>query len=253
VRRVKGDLGSKGRRTIGGSVLPPFSCIMGNDVKVNEVVETLVRYYFPRATRIWDPTCGEENYQFAAWIGNSKYDYFSSDVRQTKWSMFLNDVFLPGLRDSCVDVIVYDPPYVPYARVDDRGKNYAISATTSPLKVLDFYNPEIFRAFHRITRQGIIVKCADFYYPVNSNNLVPILPRIVPNIEKYFRVVSITVYRYFYRYIPLLQLRLRKIATKHRRALIVHTYYVVAHKKVMTHYRYQEISKDIEPISPDIF
>ena len=57
---MKGDLGSKGRRTIGGSVLPPFSCIMGNDVKVNEVVETLVRYYFPRATRIWDPTCGRK-------------------------------------------------------------------------------------------------------------------------------------------------------------------------------------------------
>ena len=228
---MKGDLGSKGRKTIEGYIIPPRSCIVGNDTKIDEVIETLVRFYFPKASRIWDPTCGEENYQFARWIKNSKYHYFSNDIKRTKWSMFLNDVFLSGLRDSSVDVIVYDPPYLPYVRIDDRRNDYDISTTRSPLKILDFYKPKIFKDFHRITRQGIIVKCSDFYYPVNSNNLIPILPRIVPNIEKYFKIISITVYRYFYNLTSLLQYRFRRIGTKHRRAFITHTYYIIAYKK----------------------
>ena len=232
---MEGDLGSKGEKTLDGRILPPRSVIIGNDIDVSEVVKVLIKYYFPHAKVIYDPTCGEENYQFNDWIlqeeYQKKYDYIASDIKRTKWSMFQADVFKLPLRDNSVDIIVYDPPYLPYPRTDSRGEDYDIATISSPLKILEFYSGKIFKEFYRICRQGIIVKCADFYYPVNTNNFYPILAYVCPKIMSLFKIVAIHIYRYFHQMTTLLQYRLSKITLKHRRAFTVHSYYIVAYKR----------------------
>jgi len=232
---MKGDLGSEGEETIDGGILPPRSCIIGNDNPVSDVVRVLIRFYFPKAHVIYDPTCGDENYQFSSWIYQKAYQkryvYIASDIKRSKFTQFLADVFHIPLRDESVDVIVYDPPYVPYSREDDRGEKYDISYTRSPLKVKSFYSEKVMYELWRVTRIGIIIKCADFYYPQNTDNFYAIIPLIWQDVTKYFRVVAIHVYRYFYRTSLLYQHRLRYIVKRYRRPVMVHTYYVIAYKK----------------------
>lgn len=228
---MKRDLGSEGEKTINGGIIPPLSCIVGNDVPISRLVKTLIKYYFSKARVIYDPTCGDENYMFRDWIFDSKYDYISSDVKRTKYTMFQADVFFMPLRDCSCDVIVYDPPYVPYSRIDGRGSTYGISQAKSPMKVLSFYSRRVIESLWSCVRMGAIIKCADFYYPILSNNFYPILPLIYNTINEYFKIVAIHCYRYFYSHLPLIQYRLRVITKKHRRALISHTYFLICYKK----------------------
>ena len=87
---MRGDLGSRGKLTLDGRIIPPKSVIVGESI--SDVIQTLIAYYFPKAKVIYDPTVGEENYQFGSWIGSSSYDYIASDIKRTKWSNFLADV-----------------------------------------------------------------------------------------------------------------------------------------------------------------
>jgi len=101
--------------------------------------------------------------------------------------------------------------------------------------IKEFYSERIFKEFHRICNQGVIVKGSDFYYPPMSDNLYLWLHDIldVDMIRKYFKIISLHSYRYFYTTIPLLRVRIGRGLMRRgfKRALIIHTYYLVAYKK----------------------
>jgi len=109
--------------TISGVVLPPLSSIIGVNIQIHQVVDCLIRYYFPKCKSIWDPTCGVENHQFkdylvnkgGEWFYHGRIYYFATDVKRTKWNKMMIDLLKPPypLRDNSFDIIVYDPPYVP--------------------------------------------------------------------------------------------------------------------------------------------
>ncbi|RLC73724.1 MAG: hypothetical protein DRI26_00100 [Chloroflexi bacterium] len=229
---MKGDLGSRGERTLDGQIIPPVSCIVGNDIQIHEVIQTLLKFYFPRAKVIYDPTCGDENYQFAPWIGSDNhYQYIASDIRRTRWTHFLADIMHLPLRDESVDVIVYDPPFVPYARTDRRGEEYDIAETKSPLKIFSFYSERAMFEIWRVVRQGAIIRGMDFYYPPHTNNLYLLLPRIWPSLTKYFHVVACHIYRIFSQQTLLLRYRWARPLGRVRRPLIVHSYLIVCYKR----------------------
>ena len=231
---MKGDLGSYPNYTLDGGIVPPRTAIIGNDVTVDKLMKALIWYHFPRARDILDPTCGIENHLMGwAWADHKRYRYFGSDVRESKYPVALIDVLysLP-FRDRSFDIIVYDPPYAPYTKFDKRDKHY-LDKLYTPASIRKFYSVEVFREFHRVARMGIIVKGEDYYYPTDSNNLHLFQPLVIPNMtEAGWKIRAVYVYVHFRRDKALLQYRMRHIARRTRRPVIMHTYFVVGVKQL---------------------
>ena len=231
--------------TLSGTIVPPFSVIYGINIQIHEVIDALIRYYFPKCKSIWDPTVGTENHQFRdylqkvdnEWYYHGKIYYFPTDKRKTKWTKMLIDLFNTPypFRDEAFDLIVYDPPFNPYGRGDDRGEDYDVIHIRSPIAIKKFYSEDIIKEFWRIYKQGAIIRGSDFYYPIISDNLYLWLTDIidVEMIRKYFRIISVHAYRYFHNAVPLLRVRVGQgLTLRHlRRAIITHTYLMVCYKR----------------------
>ena len=231
--------------TLSGTILPPLSVISGIKIQIHEVIDCLVRYYFPKCKSIWDPTCGTENHQFkdylveinGDWYYHGKIFYFPTDVRKTKWSKMLVDLFRPPypFRDEVFDLIVYDPPFIPMTRTDKRADDYDISEVHSPLYIKKFYSEDVIKEFHRVCRQGVILRGQDFYYPPISDNLFLWLHDIIDleMLRKYFKIVAVHAYRFFHTAVPLIRTRIgRGLMNKgYRRAMVTHSYLLIGYKK----------------------
>ena len=224
--RAENELGYYG-------VQNPWSVINGRDVKIHEMVLFLVTYYCVKGCVIFDPTCGKENYQFREILDVIEYlgyRYISADIEP--YGDIVHDVLggLP-LREGSIDLILYDPPYLPYARLDDRGSDYAVDVERSVLDVKKFYGMGVFKEFHRVLRDGgvLIVKGADFYDPVCSDNLYLFLTDIVDvqEVKRYFKPTALYIYRYFHRINALYRFRLKN----RRRPVLTHTYFLVLKKQ----------------------
>lgn len=113
-------------------------------VPVSRQIEDIVRLYLPKGGTIFDPTCGEEMYQLQNlqrrendaqldnWLGIRKqkkkalprrlYKIITSDLKPT--GDFIASVKALPLRDNIADLTIYDPPFVPRSRSDERGQDY---------------------------------------------------------------------------------------------------------------------------------
>lgn len=210
----------------------PVSVIYGNNHRIHEVVMGILLYHKPPPARILDPTCGEENYQFRPWLENGTlerlgYEYVSMDIQpvgEIRYDIFCG---LP-LRGNYFDVAIYDPPYLTNPARDGREKDYGMTRHQSPQRVKQYYSRKVFGEFARVLRRDgiLIVKGADFYYPMHTDYL-NLFVEMVADYKAFFRPIALYVYRFFANYIPLYRYRMRH----YRRPLPVHTYFLVLKKR----------------------
>jgi len=136
-------------------VQAPYSVIYGNNIKIHQVILGIILYHKPPPAVIYDPTCGKENYQFKPWLekGTLKklgYTFISADIKP--YGDVRCSYFRTPLRDKSVDIIVYDPPYLPEISPktdDERHKDYGIERYGIG-KIFKNYSQEVFKQFHRI-------------------------------------------------------------------------------------------------------
>ncbi|RLC83593.1 MAG: hypothetical protein DRJ03_16725 [Chloroflexi bacterium] len=211
-------------------VQSPLTVIGGEKIRIHEVALWLVSYYKEPPAVILDPTCGKDNRMFSPWIKSGVlaemgYTYISGDIKG--YGDVALDVFKLPVRDSSIDVVVYDPPYTPDARIDERGESYGITEERCIDEIARFFSEDVFMEFDRVLkRRGVvIVKGMDFYYPRNSDNLHLFLG--LTRFHKYFRAIALYIYRYFYGNIPLHRYRMRHW----RRPVMCHTYFLVLRKR----------------------
>ena len=198
-----------------------------NNYKVNDLVEELVMFYLPEGGLVFDPTCGIKNRQFQ-WIQNSrldgvKYEYLPSDIQESSRQKIQASVAHIPLKYRSVDLTLYDPPYIPYAR-EGRAEDYGIAEERSVKEVMAFYSKEIFEELKRITRKWIIIKGMDFYFPTTSMNFYRFQDFALKGaLEAGLKVRGIYVYNYHHGNIGLYRARLKN----YRRPVVQHTYYIV--------------------------
>lgn len=212
-------------------VQSPLTVIDGKDIRVHEVVLSIIMFHKEPPAVILDPTCGKENHQFRPWIEQGildklGYEYIPCDIKP--YGEIVLDVLssLP-FRDESADIIVYDPPFTPNRRADERGVDYDIAKTRTPEEVKIYYSESVFKEFHRVLKTDgiVLVKGMDYYYPKNTDNLYLFIEQL--EYKKYFKPIALYIYRFYYRGIPLLRYR-----CKHwKRPLIDHIYYLVLKKR----------------------
>ena len=240
-------------RTLSGILMPPMSNIYGQNINISRFLNNIISFYFPNAKKIYDPTCGEENFQFKDYLvkRNGKWyyrlengdlaEYVASDIKKTRWNCsnsecLIVDVLRPPypFRDNEFDIVVYDPPFLPSKRNDNRGKAYGIDEERTLYSIKQYYSKKVFREFHRITKYGMLVKGEDFYYSTTSDNLYIFLYDIldIDIIRKYFKIVAVHIYRFFNRSIPINRARLglSQQSKGYRRPIICHSYYIILYK-----------------------
>jgi len=227
----------------------PFSTIYGHKVKIWELLRNLIEFHFPDAKVIWDPTCGKDNYQFKeylkrtedGWIYAGRYKYYASDLLKTPWncdkeSCLRVDVLNPPWDLPFEpDLVVYDPPYIPFKVSSKRNNAYGMDINRGLEGIRDYYAPRVFEAFAETVRKGLIVKGADFYLPKFSENLRLFLVDVLDlaAIRRWFKPVALYVYRYFtadafiHRAMTSKASQIRGI----RRNIINHSYYLILKKK----------------------
>lgn len=223
----------------------PLSAIYGNKVRICDLLRNLIEFHFPQIQIIWDPTCGRDNYQFApflkktenGWIYANKYRYYASDILKTPWNC-LNDECLiidvlkpPWNLPFKPDLVVYDPPFIPSKVESKRNNAYALNEERTLADIKEYYSSRVFEAFAQVVQVGLIVKGMDFYVPKLSDNLHLFLVDVLDlsSIRKWFKVVSLYIYRYFAREAFLHRARASR-ALRSRgfyRNIINHTYYLV--------------------------
>jgi len=233
-------------------MMPPLTVMMNKPCQdIGDIVRSLITYYFPGASSIWDPTCGSENHQFrkylkmdgAAWVYAERYRYVASDIKDTKWNcgpqgcLKIDVLKTPHpFGDGEFDIIVYDPPFQPSARHDDRGGDYGIDVDRRLEDIQRYYDLKVFEEFARIAGRGLIVKCTDFYYPPYSSRLRLCLGDLI-KIDEMRRIglrpAGIHILRFVHNNVPLMRARLAKAFTRRgvRRAMTVHSYYIVFYKE----------------------
>lgn len=240
--------------TFNKQLMPPLSVIYGKDIGISRLLNNLISYYFPMINNIYDPTCGEENHQFKDYLvlrdnkyyyrleNNKLVEYIASDIKRTKWNCINDKCLIVDLfkypypfNDNQFDLIVYDPPFTVYARHDKRAKDYDIEQPRSISDIRRFYSEDIIKEFHRIVRVGIIIRGSDMYYPQTSDNLYLFLHDIIDidMLRKWFKIVSVHIYRYFARMLPLARARMGLSLENNirRRMFINHSYLIIAYKK----------------------
>ena len=224
-KRPESDLGYIG-------VQNPWSVIDDRKIKVHELMLFLVTYYCRRKCVILYPTCVKENHLFRDILDLIEYlgfRYVSADIKP--YGDLVHDV-LSGipLRNESVDLIAYDPPYLPTSKTDERGKDYDVENGRTVYDVKKFYSLNVFKEFHRVLRdQGVlIVKGSDFYYPTNSTYLYLFLLDIIDrSFYSLFRPIALYIYRFFYHDNVFYRFRIKDRV----RPIITHTYFLVLKKK----------------------
>lgn len=208
-------------------VQPPLTVIDGKNIRVHEVIMGIILFHKEPPATILDPTCGEENYMFSPWLRDGTlqrlgYKYIAMDKKPV--GMIQYDLFdgLPIIDDN-IDIIVYDPPYLPSAREDKRGNAYDIDDDRAVDEIKRYYSKQILAEFHRVLKSDgiLIVKGADFYYPLRTDNLY--LFTDIVDYKPLFRPIALYIYRFFYSEITLTRYRTRNW----KRPLVIHTYFLV--------------------------
>jgi len=213
----------------------PWSFVDGKNVTVDILMYAIIKFFVKdRYNVIVDPTCGTENYLFSKIIDILEYwgiEYKACDLKEGNWSGNICNVFEADTLPEG-DVFVYDPPYVPYSRIDKRGENYGTEIARSPEEVKEFYSKQVFENFESRGAKLIIVKGSDFYYPVESLNFYS-FHRDILEVPENFKMIANIVYRFYHNNNNLVNVRLAKALEKRNimRPHVVHTYFVILKKR----------------------
>lgn len=215
----------------------PCSVIDGRRINIHSVMAFFLYYYCPRnrVCRVLDPTCGKENYQFSKlkpYMTENNIEYIDGDIKP--YGVYQGDVFKLPFRDNYFDIVVYDPPFLalPSNCRDDRRHDYGLDDVQTLSDVKKYYSREAINELARVTRENgvVIVKGADFYFPVLSRNLVLFFVDVF-NPRKHDGLEPEAIYIYvYYREQSFKITRVRMRDTQ--RPFLIHTYYVVLRKKM---------------------
>ena len=168
------------------------------NIKIDELM-FLIIYYFvkDKYKKIVDPTCGIKNRQFSNILDILQHwniEYYACDKDQNNWGGKVCDVFNIDTLPSG-DVFIYDPPFLPRTRSDERAKDYGIENAIPIEDIKKFYSKEVFNNFRKKGAKLLIVKGEDFYFPTKSNNLY-LFDYIIQRPEGYKLIAKIT-YKFF--------------------------------------------------------
>ena len=227
-----------------GTILAPVSVIDQRQVKLQDFIRFLVDYHFPDSDSILDPTPGESNYMFGDRLkprGDCTWDYYGRryvaySLEPTRWSMDCNggyrriDVLEKWpMGDAEYDIVVYDPPYIPWGRHDERKKDYGYHLEHGMEYIRMLYGAHVAGEIARVARHGSIVKGADFYYPPASYNFYSFLADIIDlgSFRRHFKVAGLYIYRFVAWNIGLYRAR---IARSRLRPVFVHTIYLILYR-----------------------
>ncbi len=212
---------------------PTMMMDVAYNIKIDELM-FLLTYYFvkDRYKKIVDPTCGVTNYQFSNILDILQYwgiEYEACDIKEDNWSGKVCDVFdASSLPEG--DVFVYEPPFKPIPRDDERAKEYNIDIKRTLEDMKKLYSKDVFNNFMKRGAKLIIARGEDFYYPTKSNNLYLFEYRVaIPN--EYKLIAKIT-YKFMSSNIVLIGARLPKwIKGKFSRSVITSSTVLVYERK----------------------
>lgn len=206
-----------------------YSAFFSLQQEIADTIQSIVRFYLPEGGTILDPTCGKENYQFSSWVKQmtlegTHYEYLSSDL------LPFGDVQaavgeLP-FRDKIADVTVYDPPFTPQASADPRGVDYNIELARTISEIGGYYSLSTYQELARVTRQFIILRGQDFYYPPNTCNYYSFFElalRGLYHMGKELKLRALYPYRYNHHRLPLYRENLKNVP----RPIVTHGYIAV--------------------------
>ena len=190
---------------------PTMMMDIAYNIKVDELM-FLLTYYFvkDKYKKIVDPTCGIKNYQFSKILDILQYwgiEYEACDIKEDNWSGKICDVFNADTLPEG-DVFIYEPPFVPIAKTDNRSEDYGINIERTPQEMERLYSREIFSNFAKRGAKLIIVRGQNFYYPTKSNNLYLLEHRV--NMPADYRLIAKITYKFISPNNVLLSARLPK-------------------------------------------
>ena len=231
-------------RNVKGTIIGPVNVIHQNDVKLSRFIRWLVEWHFPESSSIFDPTPGDKNHMFSEYLERSgdcewtyagRYRYVAYSIEPVEWSRCGDgynriDVLEEWpLESGSFDVVFYDPPYLPRARQDKRGRDYGIEESRGLDDIKRYYSREVLSEALRVARHGIVIKGADFYYPSLSYNFYSFAGDIVS--LEFLRgagsVAAMYIYQFFHGNMILYRAR---IAKRWRRPVNANSYYLVVYK-----------------------
>lgn len=198
-----------------------YSAFFSLNQEIAQTIHSIIRFYLPEGGRIYDPTCGKENFQFKSWIESLKldgtrYEYISSDLKP--FGDFQADLWHLPLQDKFAHCTVYDPPFTPTATSDPRSEQYNIEVERKVEDVLEYYSKKIYDELLRVTKWFIVVRGQDFYYPPNTCNYYPFHTVVLKKVPKQLELRAIYPYRFNHHRLPLYRENLKN----HVRPIITH-------------------------------
>ena|SRR5690606_1887526 len=203
-----------------------YSAFFSLNQKIADAIQGIVRFYLPEGGTILDPTCGKENYQFGGWVEQmtlegTHYDYLSSDL--LPFGDVQASVQELPFKDKIADVTVYDPPFTPQATTDPRGRDYAIQFERTASDIAGYYSKAILAELARVTKQFILIRGQDFYFPPNTPTFYSFFEVALQHLPKDLSVRAIYPYRYNHHRLPLYRENLKNCV----RPIVTHGYIAV--------------------------
>ncbi|AFU57268.1 hypothetical protein Ngar_c03500 [Candidatus Nitrososphaera gargensis Ga9.2] len=206
---------------------------------LDDTTKALLKFYLPDGGVIYDPTCGEKNYQFS-WLKKSStialdyycnitgrrgkavlqqqakehYRYICSDLKPT--GDFIANVSHLPLKNKCADATWYDPPFAPTRdSKDPRAKAFGVNENRTPKQIKEFYSADILKELARVTKKFIFVRGQDIYFPPNTTNFYPFYEMALHSVKKVKELEKKPIAEYTLRYnhgkLPLFRYRLRNV------------------------------------------
>lgn len=202
---------------------------------LEDTTKTMLKFYLPDGGVIYDPTCGEKNYQFA-WLRKSStialdyymggrgravmleakhhYQYVCSDLKPTG-DIIAELHYLP-FKSKFANITWYDPPFTPTRDSRDRrAKDFDVDHDRTPKEIKQYYSAEILKELARVTKQFIFMRGQDIYFPPNTTNFYPFYEMALHSIKKVKALERKPIAEYTLRYnhgkLPLFRWRLRHV------------------------------------------
>jgi hypothetical protein len=178
--------------------LAPLSFIFYE--RVQDVIIALVNFHIAHG-RILDPTCSDDDYQFAHkwWTGQKFYQVVESDMRRTRITDVQASVFALPYNSGSFNGVVYDPPFLSYVsegKGDPRAELYGQMPELTQEAVFSLYGQTVYDEFARVLVRGgiLIVRGQDTYSPKGSDTLLPFM-EFAEGYREHFVCVGLYVFR----------------------------------------------------------
>lgn len=189
-----------------------------NDIA--DFVKDCILRILPDGGKIYDPTCGSINRQFRKYFTGSctyldNYYYVGKDL------IYGNDVFKETIQEPYVDIVWYDPPFIPTAKFDNRFRDYGTEQITVD-EIKNYFSIPVIKNLLTFTKKYLAIRGMDFYYPINSFNYFSFYELCIKNI------LAQTELNLFCQYImPYTRHDIDKIILINKRPIINYSYTVI--------------------------